>query len=77
MKKIILSAMGLVMLIVSIGGCFVPWYDDGRDGRDGGPHRDGRYDRGPGPDRDAGPGDFDRDRGPVGPGSHDRDGGRQ
>jgi hypothetical protein len=71
MKKIILSAMVLLMLLVSIGGCFVPWYEDGRDRRDGGYHRDGGYDRGPGHDRDRGPG------GPGGPGGYDRDEGRQ
>ena len=25
--------MVLVMMIVAIGGCFVPWQGDGRDGR--------------------------------------------
>jgi len=61
MKRIMMSAMVLVILLVSIGGCFVPWHGDGRDGRGGGHDRDGRYDRAGGPDRD---------------GSHDRDGGR-
>ena len=41
MKRIIMLAMVLVM-IVSIGGCFVPWHGDGRGG-DPGRHR--------GPDR--------------------------
>ena len=61
MKRIMMSAMVLVILLVSIVGCFVPWHGDGRDGRGGGHDRDGRYDRDGGPDRD---------------GSHDRDGGR-
>ncbi|MHB8139584.1 MAG: hypothetical protein ACYDGO_14525 [Smithellaceae bacterium] len=67
MKRIILSAMVLVMLLASIGGCFVPWHEDGRDGRGPRHHRDGGYDRGPGHDRDSGP---------VGPGGYDRDGER-
>lgn len=70
MKRIILSAMVLVMLLLSISGCFVPW-DRGDRGpghdRGGGHHRDGGYDRGPGHDRDSGPG---------GPGGYDRDGER-
>ena len=45
MKRIMMSAMVLVILLVSIGGCFVPWHGDGRDGRGGGHDRDGRYDR--------------------------------
>ncbi|MEN6507814.1 MAG: hypothetical protein ABFD63_03340 [Smithella sp.] len=67
MKRIIMSTMVLLMLLASIGGCFVPWYEDGRDGRDGGHQRDSGYDRGPG---------HDRDRGPGGPEGHDRDGRR-
>jgi hypothetical protein len=43
MKRIIISAVALLMLLVSIGGCFVPW---DRDGRGGGPDRDGGHDRG-------------------------------
>ncbi|RPH86308.1 MAG: hypothetical protein EHM66_01800, partial [Deltaproteobacteria bacterium] len=62
MKRIMMSAMVLVILLVSIGGCFVPWHGDGRDGRGGGHDRDGRYDRDRGPDRGGG---------------HDRDGGRR
>lgn len=54
MKRIMMSAMVLVILLVSIGGCFVPWHGDGRDGRGGGHDRDG------GPDRD---GSHDRDGG--------------
>ena len=53
MKKLIMSAMVLVMLLVSIGGCFVPWDRDGRGGRDEG-HRDGGHDRGGDHDRDGG-----------------------
>ncbi len=70
MKRIILSAMVLVMLLVSISGCFVPWDRGGRGpgyDRGGGHHRDDGYDRGPG---------YDRDDRPEGPGSHDRDGRR-
>jgi hypothetical protein len=52
MKRIIMSAMVLVMLLVSIGGCFVPWDRDGRGGRDEG-RRDGGHDRGGGHDRDG------------------------
>ena len=48
MKRIIMLAMVLVMLLISIGGCFVPWDEGGRDGRNG---RDGRYDRDGGHDR--------------------------
>lgn len=42
MKRIIMLAMVLVMLLISIGGCWVPYEDGGRDGRH---NRDGRYDR--------------------------------
>ncbi len=51
MKRFIISAMVLVMMIVSIGGCFVPWHGDGRGGRDGrhdrggDHHKDGGHDR--------------------------------
>ena len=62
MKRIMISAMVLVILLVSIGGCFVPWHGDGRDGRGGGHGRDGGHDRDGGYDRDGG---------------HDRDGGRR
>jgi hypothetical protein len=51
MKKIIMLTMVLVMLLTSIGGCWVPWEEGGRNGRDG---RDGRYDRDGGHDRDGG-----------------------
>jgi hypothetical protein len=47
MKRIIMLAMVLVMMLVSIGGCWVPWHEDGRDGghdRGGSPHRDGGHD---------------------------------
>jgi hypothetical protein len=47
MKKIIMLAMVLVMLLVSIGGCWVPWHGDGRNGghdRGGGHQRDGGHD---------------------------------
>ena len=49
MKKIIMLALVLVTMTVSIGGCFVPWHDDGRDGRDRG--HDRGHDRDRGPDR--------------------------
>jgi hypothetical protein len=53
MKRSIMLAMVLVM-IVSIGGCFVPWDRDDRGGRDGGHERDGGHDRGGEHDRDGG-----------------------
>lgn len=52
MKRIMLVFAGLVMLSVSIGGCFVPWDRGGR-----GPGHDrggGHHDRGPGHDRGSG-----------------------
>ena len=61
MKRIMLLFVGLVMLLVSVGGCFVPWDRGGR-----GPGHDrggGHHDRGPGHDRGSG-----NDRGP----GHDR-----
>ena len=51
MKRIITLAMVLVML-VSIGGCWVGWEGDGRGGRGGGHDRDGGRDSGGGHDRD-------------------------
>lgn len=59
MKKIIMLAMVSVMMLVSLGGCWVGWDEDGRDGRDRG------YDRDRGHDRDR---DHDRNH------DHDRDG---
>ncbi|PKN18986.1 MAG: hypothetical protein CVU71_09385 [Deltaproteobacteria bacterium HGW-Deltaproteobacteria-6] len=54
MKRVIMSAMVLVMLLVSIGGCFVGWDRDGRGGRGGGHERDGGHHRdGGGHDRDG------------------------
>jgi hypothetical protein len=44
MKKIIILAMVLVMMIVSIGGCWIGFDDEGRDGRGGGHDRDERHD---------------------------------
>ena len=50
MKRIIMLAMVLVMLLVSIGGCW-PWWDEGGrgEGHDrgggGGHDRDGGHDR--------------------------------
>ena len=43
MKRIIMLAMALVMMLVSIGGCW-PWRDEG-----GGHDRDDKYNRGEGP----------------------------
>lgn len=43
MKKVMIAAMVFVLLLTSIGGCWVPYEDRGRDGH----HRDGRYDRDP------------------------------
>ena len=37
MKRIIALAIVLVMMLVSIGGCY-PWWEDGRGGRHGGHH---------------------------------------
>jgi hypothetical protein len=45
MKRIIMWAMVLVMMLVSIGGCW-PWWD--RDGRGGERGRGGEHDRGGG-----------------------------
>ena len=43
MKRIIMLAMVLLMILVSIGGCWPWWYDDGRGGRGGGHDRDQRH----------------------------------
>ena len=51
MKRIIMLAMVLVMMLVSIGGCWVGW---DRDGRGEGQDRDGGHDRGGEHDRDGG-----------------------
>jgi hypothetical protein len=48
MKKIIMFAMILVMMLVSIGGCCIG--RDGRGGRGGEHHRDGGYERDDGHD---------------------------
>jgi hypothetical protein len=42
MKRIIILGMALVVMVVSIGGCFIPY-----EGRDGG----GRHEEGGGHDR--------------------------
>jgi hypothetical protein len=42
MKRIIMLAMVLVMLLVSVGGCYIGV--DGRGGRGGGYDRDGEHD---------------------------------
>jgi hypothetical protein len=43
MKRVILSVVILVMMLVSIGGCWVGWDGDGRGGRGGGHDRDGGH----------------------------------
>ena len=48
MKRIIILAIVLVMLLTSIGGCWVPWNEGGRDGRGEGHDRGGEHDRGEG-----------------------------
>ena len=52
MKKIIMLAMILVMLLTSIGGCWPWWYEDGRGS---GHDRDGSH-RGPRGPVGGGPG---------------------
>lgn len=47
MKRIMILATVLIMMSVSVGGCFVGWDVDGRGGRGGGHH-----DRGGGHGRD-------------------------
>ena len=44
MKRIIMLAMVLVVMLVSIGGCWPYWYEDGRGGRHdrGGGHGGGQ-----------------------------------
>jgi len=56
MKRIIMLAMVLVMMLASIGGCWV--------GRDEG----GRHDRDDGRDRSGGPKGSEAPRGHAGPG---------
>lgn len=51
MKRIIMLAMVLVMMMVSIGGCWVGWDRDGPGGRGRGHDRGGGYDRDGGHDR--------------------------
>jgi hypothetical protein len=52
MKRIVMMTMFLLMMLVSIGGCWVGWDDDGRGGRGGGHDRDRGHDRDGGHDRD-------------------------
>ncbi len=59
MKRIIMLAMALVMILASIGGCW-PWRDEG--GRGGGRDRDDGY------NRSGGPGGSEAPRGHTGPG---------
>ena len=51
MKRIIMLAMVLVIILVSIGGCFVVRDGDGRGGRDGGHDRGGDHNPGRGHDK--------------------------
>jgi hypothetical protein len=59
MKRIIMLTMVLVMMLVSLGGCFLPYEGHGRGGgrddRDGGRDDRGGHDRGGerGGDRDG------------------------
>ena len=46
MKRIIMAAMVLVVILVSIGGCWPWWHEDGRGGRGGGHDRGGGRDGG-------------------------------
>ena len=60
MKRIIILGMVSVMMLVSMGGCWVGWDEGGRDGRDRRHDRDRGHDRDRDHDRD---GDHDRDQG--------------
>ena len=51
MKRIIMLSMVLVMMFISIGGCWVGFDVDGRGGRGGGHDRGGEHDRGGGHDK--------------------------
>jgi hypothetical protein len=46
MKRMIMLAMVFVMMLVSIGGCWVGWDEGGRGGRGGEHERDRGHDRG-------------------------------
>ena len=46
MKRTIMLAIGLAMMLAAIGGCWPWWYEDGGGGRGG------KHDRGRGHDRD-------------------------
>ena len=48
MKRIILLAVLLGLMLGSIGGCWPWWYEDGRGGRGGGGERGGGHGRGGG-----------------------------
>jgi uncharacterized iron-regulated membrane protein len=45
MKRVIMLAMVLVLMLASIGGCWPWWYEDGRGGRGEGHDRGGGHDR--------------------------------
>lgn len=49
MKRLLMSAMVFLMLVVLISGCIVPAWQGGRDGKDG---RDRGHDRDRGPGHD-------------------------
>jgi hypothetical protein len=51
MKRIIMWAMVLVILLIAIGGCFVPWDEGGRGGRGGEHEHGGEHERDGGHDR--------------------------
>ncbi|HEX7535122.1 MAG TPA: hypothetical protein VF343_07675 [Syntrophales bacterium] len=54
MKRFIMLAMVLVMMVVSIGGCWIGWEGDDRGGRGGGRDEGGGHDRGGDHDRGGG-----------------------
>jgi len=43
MKRTIMLAMVLVMMLVAVGGCWPWWYEDGRGGRGGEHDRGGGH----------------------------------
>ena len=45
MKRLIMLTMVLVMMLVSVGGCWIGWDEGGRGGRDKGHDSDGGRDR--------------------------------
>ena len=63
MLRTILKGICLVVLLVSMSGCLVGWYDDGSDRRRGDGYRDGH----------RGSGGYDRDGHRDGGDTHDHD----